>query len=47
MAKKQGIPIFMHHSCGVCTLRECLQCLRMACPHAMVCPLRNGKEGVV
>ncbi len=26
-AKKQGIPVFMHHACGVCTLRECLNCL--------------------
>lgn len=22
-----GIPVFMHHACGVCTLRECLGCL--------------------
>ena len=28
-AKKQGIPVFMHHACGVCTLRECLVCLNM------------------
>ncbi|MDK9719096.1 MAG: DUF2325 domain-containing protein [Trichlorobacter sp.] len=28
-AKKQGIPVFMHHACGVCTLRECLNCLRL------------------
>ena len=26
-AKANDIPIFMHHSCGVCTLRECLNCL--------------------
>ncbi|MDD2501541.1 MAG: DUF2325 domain-containing protein [Geobacter sp.] len=26
-AKKHGVPIFMHHACGVCTLRECLNCL--------------------
>lgn len=26
-AKKQGIPVIMHHACGVCTLRECLKCL--------------------
>jgi len=26
-AKKHGIPVFMHHACGVCTLRECLNCL--------------------
>lgn len=29
-AKRQGIPVFMHHACGVCTLRECLQCLTTA-----------------
>lgn len=28
-AKKQGIPVFMHHSCGVCTLRECLSCVSL------------------
>lgn len=26
-AKKQGIPVVMHHACGVCTLRDCLNCL--------------------
>jgi len=26
-AKKQGIPVVMHHACGVCTFRECLNCL--------------------
>jgi hypothetical protein len=26
-AKSNNIPIFMHHSCGVCTLRDCLNCL--------------------
>ena len=28
-AKKCGIPVFMHHACGVCTLRECLKCLKV------------------
>ena len=28
-AKKQSIPVFMHHACGVCTLRECLNCLKL------------------
>lgn len=28
-AKANGIPVFMHHSCGVCTFRECLKCLRI------------------
>lgn len=26
-AKKNGIPVVLHHACGVCTLRECLNCL--------------------
>lgn len=25
--KGRSIPVFMEHSCGVCTLRECLNCL--------------------
>jgi len=29
-AKLNGIPVFQYHSCGVCTLRDCLDCL--ACP---------------
>ena len=28
-AKIHGIPVFMHHACGLCTLRECLNCLRI------------------
>lgn len=28
-AKTKNIPIFMHHSCGICTLRECLGCLNI------------------
>lgn len=28
-AKSCGIPVFMHHACGVCTLRECLKCLKV------------------
>ena len=35
-AKANGIPVFMHHSCGVCTLRECLNCLLIRKP--AVCP---------
>lgn len=26
-AKKDDVPIFMFHSCGLCTLRDCLRCL--------------------
>ncbi|MDY0269451.1 DUF2325 domain-containing protein [Trichloromonas sp.] len=25
--KERAIPVFMEHSCGVCTLRGCLKCL--------------------
>ncbi|MBC8412804.1 MAG: DUF2325 domain-containing protein [Nitrospira sp.] len=28
MAKASGIPVIMHHSCGLCTLRNCLRCLK-------------------
>ena len=28
-AKRHGIPVFMHHACGVCTLRECLKCIQI------------------
>jgi len=28
-AKAKGIPVHMQHSCGVCTLRNCLECLMM------------------
>lgn len=26
-AKMRGIPVYMQHSCGVCTLRDCLNCM--------------------
>ena len=26
-ARANDIPVFMHHACGVCTLRECLKCI--------------------
>ncbi len=29
-AKANEIPVFMHHSCGVCTLRDCLNCLMVS-----------------
>lgn len=32
-AKKQGIPVYMHHACGVCTLRQCLSCLQNNSTH--------------
>ena len=28
VARARNIPVFQHHSCGVCTLRSCLQCLQ-------------------
>ena len=36
VARSKGISVFMHHSCGVCTLRDCLNCLLM----------ENNNEGV-
>jgi galactitol-specific phosphotransferase system IIB component len=29
-AKSLGIPVIMKHACGVCTLRDCLNCCRTA-----------------
>lgn len=28
IAKAKNIPVFMYHSCGVCTLRDCFNCLK-------------------
>lgn len=28
VAKARNIPVFMYHSCGICTLRDCLSCLK-------------------
>ena len=28
IAKARNIPVFMHHSCGICTWRDCLTCLK-------------------
>lgn len=28
VAKAKDIPVFMHHACGVCTFRNCLECLK-------------------
>jgi hypothetical protein len=28
IAKLRNIPVFMYHSCGICTLRDCLSCLK-------------------
>ncbi len=25
-ARRHQIPIYQHHSCGICTLRDCLDC---------------------
>jgi len=27
-AKKREIPIYQFHSCGLCTLRDCLNCIK-------------------
>jgi hypothetical protein len=26
-ARSRGIPVLMRHSCGLCTLKDCLRCL--------------------
>lgn len=28
-ARTNDIPVFMHHACGLCTLRECLKCIHI------------------
>lgn len=28
VAKSRNIPVYLHHSCGVCTLRRCLDCIK-------------------
>jgi hypothetical protein len=28
-AKSEGVPVLMHHSCGVCSLGECLSCIEI------------------
>jgi hypothetical protein len=43
-AKKMGIPVFMHHACGVCTLRECLNCLSLTYQSADKTHTSPGKE---
>lgn len=30
VAKSRGIPCIMQHACGVCTLRDCLECCKAA-----------------
>lgn len=40
-ARLNNIPVFMHHSCGVCTLRDCLNCLLII--HASSAP-RDGAQ---
>jgi hypothetical protein len=27
IARSKNIPVFLYHSCGVCTLRDCLHCM--------------------
>ncbi len=28
IAKARNIPVFMYHSCGICTLKDCFNCLK-------------------
>lgn len=37
LAKDNGIPIFMHHACGVCSLRQCLKCLVVVGQNEQTC----------
>ena len=30
VARAQNIPVFQYHSCGVCTLRNCLTCIKLS-----------------
>lgn len=32
-AKSEGVPVLMHHSCGVCSLGECLNCIEIIGKH--------------
>jgi ABC-type uncharacterized transport system substrate-binding protein len=34
VAKAKNIPVFMYHSCGICTLRDCLSCLKSGAKEA-------------
>lgn len=43
-ARLNNIPAFMHHSCGVCTLRECLKCLTIIHNGAEAKPCWPGKS---
>jgi hypothetical protein len=27
-ARRRDIPVYVHHSCGVCSLRDCLSCIK-------------------
>jgi hypothetical protein len=45
-AKSEGVPVLMHHSCGVCSLRECLHCLEIigqSMAHGGTRPVRTPK----
>ena len=43
-AKKQSIPVFMHHACSVCTLREYLNCLRLIHQSSLQTLRSSGKD---
>lgn len=46
-AKKQGIPVIMHHACGLCTFRECLNCLNQMNQAAGNTPGNTNIKGVL
>lgn len=41
VAKTNAIRVLMNHSCGICTLRDCLSCLKNN-KHSLVIPAKSG-----
>ena len=43
-ARANDIPVYMHHACGVCTLRECLKCIHILATKEEMTNAQNQKE---
>jgi ribosomal protein L30E len=43
VAKLRDIPVFMYHSCGVCTLRDCFNCEKLG---SLRCVNNDGKNNL-
>ena len=41
-AKANNIPVFMYHSCGISTLRDCLSCLKKSTSDCLAVKTKNG-----